>query len=137
MPATVEKILGKPIAIVTYYGHVTAEDTRGVFAQVSGLLDTYGAPIYRVTQVNTDLVDMTFDEVMLMTVLASKGTHGSTTDPNVKTVLVGDHPFIDLYADAMRQEVFGGVDIPIYDTLDEALRMVKEMIQSDIAGSGV
>ena len=36
--SAVEKVIGKPIAIVTYHGHITVEDTRAVFAQIAGLL---------------------------------------------------------------------------------------------------
>lgn len=131
MPATVEKLLGKPIAIVNYYGHVTVEDTRAVFAQVAGLVDTYGAPLYRLTCVNSDESVVSFDEVMMMTTLSSRGVRGSSTDPDVKTLLVGDHPLIDLFAQAMREEAFGGVDIPIFDSVDDALLEIYERMEQD------
>lgn len=136
MPATVEKILGTPIVIVTYYGHVSVEDTRAVFAQITGLVDTYGAPIYRITCVAADDADMSFDEVMLMASFSSKGLRGSATDPDVITVLVGEHVLIDLFAEAMQQDAFGGVDIPILDTIDEALLYVHELIHENSARGG-
>jgi hypothetical protein len=128
MPATVEKLVDKPIAMVRYYGHVTIEDTRAVFAQIAGLVDTYGAPLYRITQVDASKADVSFDEVMMMTTFSSRGLRGSATDPDVVTVLAGDHPLIDLFAQAMREEAFGGVTIPIYDTEAEALEHVYAAI---------
>lgn len=130
MPATVEKILGKPIALVRYYGHVTVEDSRAVFAQIAGLVDTYGAPMYRITSVRSDESDVSFDEVMMMTTFSSRGVRGSVTDPDVVTVLAGDHPLIDLFAQAMREEAFGAVKIPLFDNEDDALLYVYERIES-------
>jgi hypothetical protein len=131
VPGQVEKVLDQPIIVVHYHGHVTAEDTRAVFAQVAGLLDTYGAPLYRITCVVSEDADTTFDEVMMMTTLSSHGLPGSATDPNVFTVLVGDHPLVDLFADAMRQEPFGAVEIPIFNTEAEALAFVQGLIDEN------
>jgi hypothetical protein len=135
MPGNVEKILGKPIVIVHYHGHITVEDTRAVFAQIAGLLDTYGAPLYRITCVFTEDTSTTFDEIMMMTTLSSKGLRGSATDPDVVTVLVGEHLLIDMFAEAMSQEAFGSVEIPIFDTEEEALVYVNELIHLGDAGN--
>ncbi|MEO0566081.1 MAG: hypothetical protein AAF125_28495, partial [Chloroflexota bacterium] len=97
MPASVEKLPDLPIAVVNYHGHVTVEDTRAVFAQIAGLVDTYGTPFYRITCVNSEDAATTFDEVMMMTTLSSRGIRGSATDPDVYTVLVGAHPLVDLF----------------------------------------
>ncbi|MEO1443621.1 MAG: hypothetical protein AAFV33_24680, partial [Chloroflexota bacterium] len=69
-----------------------------------------------------------FDEVMMLTTLSSRRKRGSVTDPNVLTVLVGEHILIDLYVDAMRQEAFGGVDIPLFGAMDDALVYVRAQI---------
>lgn len=129
MPATVEKLPELPVAVVHYHGHVTVEDTRAVFAQIAGLVDTYGAPFYRITCVQSEDTATTFDEVMMMTTLSSRGIRGSATDPDVVTVLVGQHPLVDLFVEAMRQEPFGAVEIPIFTEKAAALTFVREMIQ--------
>ncbi|MEO0565982.1 MAG: hypothetical protein AAF125_27995 [Chloroflexota bacterium] len=129
MPGTVEKLLDKPIVIVNYHGDITVEDTRAVFAQIAGLVETYGAPLYRITCIFLSEANTTFDEVMMMTTLSSKGISGSATDPEVFTVLVGDHPMIDLFAAAMGQEPFGAVDLPIFDTQTEALDFIDKLIE--------
>lgn len=129
MPATVEKLPDLPVALVHYYGHVTVADTRAVFAQVAGLVDTYGAPFYRVTCVNSEDAAVTFDEVMMMTTLSSRGIRGSATDPDVITVLVGEHPLVDLFVEAMREEPFGAVEIPVFTTQAAALAFVRGMIE--------
>lgn len=134
MPATVEKILGQPIAIVRYYGHITTADTRAVFAQIAGLLDTYGAPLYRITCILSEDAETSFDEVMLMATISSRGIRGSATDPDVFTFLVGDHPLLDIFADAMGQAAFGGVEMPIFETVDEALLHIEELIHKDPDG---
>ncbi|MEM6280741.1 MAG: hypothetical protein AAF787_00995 [Chloroflexota bacterium] len=129
MPARVEKLMGEPIAIVTYYGHITPADATGVFAQIATLLDDYGAPLYRIICVDCGQeAYASFDEVMMLTILSSRGRRGSTTDPEVMTVLVGEHVLIDLYVDAMRQDAFGGVDIPLFGVLEDALVFVREQI---------
>ncbi len=129
MPASVEKLPDLPIAVVRYGGHVTVEDTRAVFAQIAGLVDTYGTPFYRITCVNTEETAVTFDEVMMMTTLSSRGLRGSATDPDVYTVLAGAHPLVDLFVEAMRQEPFGAVEIPVFTDLATALDFVMALIQ--------
>ena len=136
MPATVEKLPGKPIVIVTYHGHITVDDARAVFAQIAGLLDIYGAPIYRITQVDCDSAHASFDEVLMLTTLSSRGLRGSATDEDVITVLVGEHLLIDLYVDAMRQEAFGGVQIPLFGTLAAAMDYVQVWIRANGAAGG-
>ena len=128
MPGSVEKIPDKPIAIVTYHGHISVEDTRAVFAQVAGLVDVYGSPFYRLTRVSSSDSDTSFDELMRMTVVSSKGIPGSATDPNVTTIFVGQSMYFDLFVDAMQQDSFGGVEIPMFDTMDEAMAYVEEQL---------
>ncbi len=129
MPATVEKLPEQPIAVVHYHGHVTVEDTRAVFAQIAGLIDTYGAPFYRVTCVQSEDAAVTFDEVMMMTTLSSRGIRGSATDPDVTTVLVGEHPLVDMFVEAMRQEPFGAVEIPVFTQEETALAFIRDLLQ--------
>lgn len=136
MPANVEKLANQPIIIASYHGHITVDDAKAVFAQVAGLIDIYGAPLYRIACVDCDSAHTSFDEVMMLTTLSSKGLRGSATDPDVKTVLVGEHLLIDLYVDAMRQEAFGAVEIPIFETLEDALAHVQSIIQNDQAAGG-
>ncbi|MEL6150593.1 MAG: hypothetical protein AAGK74_03560 [Chloroflexota bacterium] len=129
MPARVEKLMGESIALVTYYGHITLADAEAVIAQTATLLDDYGAPLYRVICVDCEQeAHASFDEVMMLTTLSSRRKRGSVTDPNVLTVLVGEHILIDLYVDAMRQEAFGGVDIPLFGAMDDALVYVRAQI---------
>ncbi len=135
MPTVIEKVMGKPIVIVTFEGHITIEDAKASTVQVAALLDTYGAPLYKVMQ--CDRAHASFDEVMMLTTLSSKGGAGSVTDVRVKPVFVGEHLLLDLYVDAMRQEAFGAIDIPVFDTLTEALLYVDEKIHEDGAYGGV
>lgn len=134
MPATVEKVLGKPIVIITYHGHITVKDAKDVLADIGTLLDDYGAPLYKIINVNCDNAHASFDEVMMLTTLSSKGIRGSATDPNVFTTLVGQHVLIDLYVDAMQQDAFGAVDIPIFDSIEAAEHYVNERIIEGGAG---
>ena len=137
MPANVEKVPGLPVVIVTYHGHITVDDARAAFAQIAGLLDTYGAPLYRITHVDCDHAHASFDEVMMLTTISSKGVRGSVTDPDVYTVLVGEHVLIDLYVDAMRQEAFGAVELPVFATMEEAMVYVQAKLQAGGAAGRV
>ncbi|MFZ4815644.1 MAG: hypothetical protein ACOYL5_13985 [Phototrophicaceae bacterium] len=131
MPATVEKVPDQPIAIIRYYGQITAEDAKAVFAQVAALLDLYGQPLYRITTVDEDDNAISIDEIKRLTVLSSQHLPGSVTDPKIFTVLVGQHLLIDLYVDAMQQKAFGGVEIPLFDSLEDALQYVQEEIAAN------
>jgi len=139
MPAKIEKLMDLPVAIVTYHGHISIDDAKSVIAQTADFVDTYGAPLYRVICVEcADEAHASFDEVMMLTTLSSKGIRGSVTDPDVLTVLVGEHILIDLYVDAMRQEAFGAVDIPLFDSMENAMIYVQNIMHRSggVAGAG-
>lgn len=130
MPAIIQKVKGKPIVIVTYKGRITFEDAQSAFQKVAQLLDTHAKPLYRVVCFDTDIV-ITFDEVMMMATFSSRFIRGTATDVDVISVLCGQHPLLDIYADAMRQEAFGGIEMPIFDTLEEAILHVQDWIETD------
>lgn len=136
MAVTVEKVMGKPVVIVTYSGKVTVDDARQSYQDVATLMDDYGDRLYKIVNVDCDKAHASFDEVMMLTTLSSKGIRGSATDRNLHMVLVGQHLLIDLYVDAMRQEAFGAVEIPIFSTLQEAeIYVTEHMHQQGTWGS--
>jgi hypothetical protein len=137
MPAVIEKVMGKPVVIVTYHGHITVEDAKSAAVKTADLLDTYGGPLYKVMQVDCDHAYISFDEVMMLTTLSSKGRPGSVTDERIRPVFVGEHLLLDLYVDAMKQEAFGAIEIPVFDTLDDAMIYVDERIHEDGAYGSV
>lgn len=134
MPVTAEKIIGEPIIIVTYSGQVTVRDVVRLVEYVSKLIPAHRPPLYRLTRMESDRVALSFDVFKQMTVIEASRHSGAITDTDVKTLLIGDHPFLFLLADAMSQEAFGAVELPLFETLDDALSYVLQM-RSATSGS--
>lgn len=127
MAVTVKRLPDEPIIIATLDGLVDAETSREVFRETARLYADIHEHIYRIT--DCTLIDADFPNTLGMLIEATKGTPGSTTDPNVTVVLVGGHQLTKFYADAMAQPQFGGVKVALFSSLDEALAYVRFHIQ--------
>jgi hypothetical protein len=58
-----------------------------------------------------------------------KGTPGSMTDPNLIPICVKVGDGAQRFAiKGFGHEAFGGLDIPLFDTLDEALAYIRDRI---------
>lgn len=127
MPATVERLEGEPIVVATLTGHLTIADVLTVYQRTSELRQDMPAHIYRVTDVRATEAD--FAEMMKILKQAAEQSTSSTVDPTVTVVFVGKTGWAKLFIDAMRQQQRGGVQIPVYHKMDDALAYIRNEIQ--------
>lgn len=122
MPVTVEQYQDEPIIMASFSGLLDFDTVREMFAISADLIDAIGPPVYRITDWRG--ISSTFSDMMQIFREAGQGFPGSSTDPRLHPVMVGRTEWSRLTRDAMLQEQFGGIDIPIFETVEEALEYV-------------
>jgi hypothetical protein len=134
MTATLNKLEGEPILIVTHEGFLTAENSVEVTERVVHVMEEVGTQLYGII----DLRKATCDLPELFRILAyqSKGARGTLTHEETYVVLVGEHLFIRLFHKLFRERAFGGVVLSVYMSMDEALRATRQRIAADAARAG-
>ncbi len=128
MSVKVEKLPDEPVIILTYEGHLDVETVRTAFTQSLVLAESTPGVVYRISDVRLGEGD--FRDVMQVMEQVRAGIPGSSADPKIKGVFVGTHQMARLYAEMMRQSQFGGVQIPFFKTVEEALDYIHVDQQS-------
>lgn len=127
----VSRIPDAPIIVAIFTGEVNAEMVQEMYRRSAVLIHETGVPAWRITDFRK-METTPQDALEVLTHHASRGLPGSTTDPRIRPVIVGDNQWVQLARLTMRQEQFGGVEIPIFDTVDEALRYVRGQIETTL-----
>lgn len=139
MPITYERLPDEPILIVATIGDLTVAGMQEIFARSAEIQREIGGVLYRITD-NTrlDVSAQDFINIIHLVQQAGKGTPGSSADPNIRAVLVADNRWSLLFREALSQPQFGGVFLPIFETLEQALAYVRVQIRqsqnADAAG---
>lgn len=76
-------------------------------------------------------IEITFADLVMIMGAGFRGQPGSPSDPRICGALVDIHSWSQLFADGLRQEQYGHLDIPLFDDLDAALAFMRERIASD------
>lgn len=130
MPVQVEKLPNEPIIILTYSGDVDAETIKSAFHQSVELMASMEGTVYRISDVRGfDLDPAAMLELFKLIADIRNDLAGSSADPRIHGVFVGDHELARLYAEIMGQYAFGSTQIPFYETLDEALAYIRFTIR--------
>jgi hypothetical protein len=134
MGATLQKLDGEPILLVTHEGYLTLKITEAVTAQVIQALDASETPLYGIIDLRHATTD--FPEFLRIVAHQSIGTRGTLSNRESYVVLVGSHILIRLFRTLMGERKLGGVTIAIYTTMDDALRAVRLRIKADAQRAG-
>lgn len=126
MGFTIEWIPNEPILVVTGSGLLAMDDFVKMFAQVTQMIEGVEGPIYRISDYTT--ADTSFMDVMKAVKLAASHAPGSSFDPRLHTVFVGTSQWISLGRTALQQPQFGGIMVPTFVTLDDALAFARREI---------
>lgn len=123
MPVKVEMLPGEPIIILSYSGLLDEETVLHAFSESARLMGDSQQQVYRIADVREGIGD--FSELMHIIAKIRKGVPGSSSDPRIQGIFVGNSQLARLYADFIRQQQFGGTQIPFFPTLEEALEYVR------------
>ena len=127
---TVEKLPGEPIAIITHRNpYVPERDIPHAEQELEKYLNETQGPLHVITdfsQVNTSFSLL----VISMSEAISRQGLASISSNRIKLVLVGSHRLIELGAQALQQDQYGGLDVPFFANMDEALAYCRSTIQT-------
>jgi hypothetical protein len=126
---SVERLPDEPIIIARLDGLVDADTARQVFEETARLAEGMTGHLYRIT--DCTCIDADLPNTMGMLLEATKGKPASTSDPNVTVVLVGGHQLTAFYSQAMAQPQFGGVNVRVFPSVEEALVYIRFQIRRE------
>lgn len=116
MPVEVHKVPDKPIIILSYSGELDSATVRFAFEESLRLGESIDGLIYRISDIrNTEINFLKSVELMRS---IKDNRNGSSADPRIHGVFVGNQSLARVYANVMQQF---GVKIPFFLTLEEAL----------------
>src|SRR3954463_13507226 len=122
MPVRVEKLPDLPIIVLTYEGHMDVETVKSAFSQSAAIADSLPGTVYRISDVRSG--EGNFADVINIIKAIRENVLGSSADPKIKGIFVGNNQFARMYADFLKQEQFGSAAIPFFQTLEEALEYI-------------
>ncbi len=132
----IEWVPNEPIIIVTATGLISADDFKNMFDEVAKNIDGMDNKIYRIADYTA--ADSSFMDIIKTVKIASTHAAGSTADPRIQTIYVGTSQWISLARTALQQPQFGGIMIPTFHTLNDALIYARREIartQEEISAS--
>jgi hypothetical protein len=124
MPVTVERIPGEPIIMAKLSGDLTVDDVVEMFTRSAEIIKDVEGTVYRITNVQD--IKAPFVEAMKTVQAATKGRSGSTSDPRIYAMFVGNTQWVDFYRNALQQEQFGGISLPVFASKEEALEHIRQ-----------
>ncbi len=125
MPIHFEWMEGEPILLASLSGKVTPEMIYQLYEESARLADEAGHA-YRITDVSD--LDGSFGDLVLVMAKAASGQPGSPSDPRITAVLVGSEMLVRIYAEGLRQEQYGKLNVPLFANHDEALVYLREQM---------
>jgi len=122
MPIEISRLPNEPIILMTFSGGFESDALTNAFRRSVELLDEIGAMAYRISDVRGVESDPRgLGELFKALREVRKDKAGSSADPRFHAVLVGGNTLASIYANVMRQNEFGNVQLPVFQTVDEAL----------------
>ena len=126
MAVTVIRLPDEPIIVARITEQMSVPGMRTMFNEsallCAGLPDT----VYRVI----DLLeaDASINELARTLVEGKRRVRGSVLDPRIVSVLVARPNRIRFIADILAHKEFGGLTVPVFDSVDEALVYLRAEI---------
>ncbi|MEP6988953.1 MAG: hypothetical protein ABI970_25345 [Chloroflexota bacterium] len=126
MGFNMEWVANEPILIATATGLIAADDFKMMFDTVAKMIDGIDGKIYRIADYTA--ADSSFIDIIKTVKVASTQSAGSTADPRIQTVYVGTSQWISLARTALQQPQFGGIMVPTFHDLTDALVFARKEI---------
>lgn len=126
MGFNIEWLPNEPILIATAAGLITADDFKDMYEQVAAMIEGHEEKIYRIADYTA--AESSFLDIIKAVKLASTHAAGSSADPRIQTIYVGTSKWISLARTALQQPQFGGIMVPTFVDLDDALDYARREI---------
>lgn len=123
MTVSVERLQEEPIIVATFTGEILVEEVREMYQKSAALAEDIEGKVYRITDIREATAD--FPKMLEVVGFASKGEPGTTSDKRFFPMFVGTNELARLFTKAMEQREFGGVKMPFFVSMQDALTFVR------------
>lgn len=124
MATSVQKLVGEPVAIVTYTPPFNIErDLFQAREQLAEISKKVSGTLHIVIDVSR--LDLSFSDIMIGMGESSGARLEEINAGDVSMSFIGSPDMLQMVKDAYQQEQYGGMKVDIYGTLDEALDAIR------------
>lgn len=130
MPYQFKAYPNEAILLVSLHDPLDLEsEIENIFNEISAKVDQMQHPAVIIHDFRD--FTQTFSGLMmgLQAQTQTPNAPGTITDARTRTIIVGSNEIARMAAEAVRQEQYGGLDIPIYETVEEAETRARQMLQ--------
>ncbi|MDX1994668.1 MAG: hypothetical protein SF029_19955 [bacterium] len=126
MPYKVTRVPNEPIVVLEVsspFDMIT--DLPAVFADIAKAKAGVASLTYCLYDVRN--LQITFSDVVMGLAAHTKGEPGSVSDPTIRVILIGSDELLRLASEALKQEQYGQIALPMYATYDEAIAEARRL----------
>jgi len=131
MTYQVQQLDGKPIWVSNYHEpYDPSMDAHAVDLEMQSLTADVPGKLYFIADMRA--IDVEFSDIVSGLAEAFKsGVETFYTNPRVTILTVGTSDLIKMATEAAKQAQYGGVDIKVFPTVEEAVACAEEMIAKE------
>ena len=125
----IKKLPNLPVILATWYdGFSFTEHGKQYVQKLHALLDAQNSPAFYVVDLSQPS-SLGFEELLTAANSGARGLGASFHHAmNCGTLIVSSDPLVLSMAPGMNSEIYGNVNMKIFDTLDEALAYVRRQM---------
>ncbi|PJF38816.1 MAG: hypothetical protein CUN55_16180 [Phototrophicales bacterium] len=127
MPVTITKDPDANIVIATYSDPFRDSDVEQVMIETSKYYDPNGEMLYSVSDASQ--LHLTFSDLVVALAKATRSEGWRVGAPNSVTIFVGNDEMVRMGREALKRPQYGGVEVHLFNDIDEALGWVREQVQ--------
>jgi hypothetical protein len=126
MPVTMIYLPDEPIVIAEFHGRMDLESVRIMFHESARFAEILNHGVYRI--VNYLDAQASFRDMATALAEGNKGGPGSPRDSRITEVMVAGRNRIRFLLDILSRKEYGSIEVPVFDTMDEALSFVRAQL---------
>lgn len=127
MTVSIQHFPGERIVVANFDVPFSGQDVALANAETAKVVIQQGSPVYRIENI---VGPLDFNDVTEgLAVAARSGVAGSARDPNVIFLFVGKGSIVEMTAKSFGQAQYAGREVPLFATLEEALRYARSKLR--------
>jgi hypothetical protein len=126
MPSSrVGKLPNRPLVVVANKGKLTDDDASTIYKRIEAIASMHEGAIFRITDARK--LEASLPNIIKLIKAASQAPDTST-DKRIQNVFVGDEEFAIVVREALTQDQFEHIEIPVFPTLEEAYDYINTQL---------
>jgi hypothetical protein len=122
-----EHLPNEPILIIKLYKeYVVGRDTAEMLSTVNSQIGENESGLYSIYDLTE--MKMSFGDLVMALSNQAQKAPGAMADPRVTTVIVGSSELVKFGVEAFKQEQYGNLKFPLFESVEEALSYAREQL---------